>query len=313
MQSGKGELTAEMSLLDFDYESLFIEGWSGPPLSEADLNDFEQTFGRRIPTAYRTFLRRCNGGILRRQLFHLPPNYQFFILYFLGIGNPFYQLIEPDGQDFNRALIKSWRLPEDIFIFSNMGHSFFFLKYDPATEDQGPVFYVCTEIPGAYEYFQLADSLEEFMLGLETNSHTKAIAKHYELAVPAENVEKALINYMKRARDSKKENILSRQLREIPSEIRLQMILDALKVNLVNGLCIARRCLSSVSEYEAIMRFCMEHANAGDMELCVRICAERMSVKKVRAILEEYRAMGKGDQVEKFLYYSRRYMDFDLG
>jgi hypothetical protein len=175
-----------MSHLTPDYASIFIEGTSGPPMTERQINDFEQTFDTVIPPPYKDMLLCRNGGMLARNTFK-TPDFDVFLLYLCGIGCPFDDLYnQEDGMLTTTSRIRSWKLPEDSFPFAQFGHFFCYLKND-ATWEKSPVFCVFTEIPGAYEYFQLTDTFEEFMSGLETLPEHLEMVERFREAFAAQD------------------------------------------------------------------------------------------------------------------------------
>jgi hypothetical protein len=96
-----------------DCSSLFIEGTSGPSLTEKDINDFERAYNTVILPAYRELLLCCNGGILTRRNFTLTPDIKFWLFNLLSIGDARYSLTQGyNGVDFSTSQIGSWNLPE---------------------------------------------------------------------------------------------------------------------------------------------------------------------------------------------------------
>src|SRR5690242_5053803 len=64
---------------------------SGPPIEERDVSSFERKHGIQLPSEYRAFLLRSNGGRPERDLFPVPGfagNPVGRLHFFFGIGDP---------------------------------------------------------------------------------------------------------------------------------------------------------------------------------------------------------------------------------
>ncbi len=145
---------------------------SGPALTEQDLASFEQRVSRRIPTPYRQFLLRQNGGYPDPSDFVIKgrdgtPDLMGTVEQFLGIG------LEDEYAEIERYLtLYKDRIPADLFPIAQDpgGNVIVMATKDP---EAGKIYFWDHEEeaeegepPTRQNIYPVADTLQDFLQAL---------------------------------------------------------------------------------------------------------------------------------------------------
>ncbi|NNB93714.1 SMI1/KNR4 family protein [Corallococcus exiguus] len=140
----------------------------GPPLSDTDLDSFEQRYGLKLLPPLREFLLATNGGRPERDLFKLqglPGNPIGRIHFFFGLNDP----VESCNLDWNLEVFQD-RLPPGLLpIATTEGADKVCLSVTGATA--GQVFYWDAHArPGTTSVHFLAENLDTFISALQSDA-----------------------------------------------------------------------------------------------------------------------------------------------
>ncbi|MBN8470232.1 SMI1/KNR4 family protein [Corallococcus exiguus] len=141
---------------------------SGPLLSNADLDAFEQRFELALPLPLREFLLTTNGGRPERDLFKLqglPGNPFGRIHFFFGLNDP----VESCNLDWNLEVFRE-RIPPGLLpITTTEGADKVCLSVTDATA--GQVFYWDAHArPGTNSVHLLAEDIDTFISALQSDA-----------------------------------------------------------------------------------------------------------------------------------------------
>jgi hypothetical protein len=138
------------------------------PLSEAEIEKFEKEIGHRLPSQYRDFLLRHNGGWPSPCVFVLPDGRKVALSYFLFLN-------ASDGETYgdlrSNSLTFSGRVPNDLLPIANCASLLCIGLYG---ENEGQIFYWDQEAEAESEekptydnVYKVADTFNELLAMLQ--------------------------------------------------------------------------------------------------------------------------------------------------